>query len=348
MKSVFFEPLFLWLPVKTMVSVTLAKLMDSWGTDYALGGFAYISYDLFRHIPQKQNISEAYSMANSNGSGTPWSYWTNLGGQTIASPALVSNAPNSLYQFALGPDNRVWYSNSNSWQNPKPIKTGYLNSAPSATSCDGNIYVAAAGMNNIICVAASTNRWVWVADPSARPITGAPAITSSGTGRLDIFAQDTNKNIIHIKVTIATGSWDGDIIDSDSAFISSPAAISRKDGRLNLFITGADHHVYQKSFDGSNWSDWSKITGDTIIGASAVTSWGEERIDIVGRNSTAKLIHLWWDGNSWNQETAGNSGDDATFAYDPAIVSRGINSIDCLAVDGNQRLLYSSWNGLGK
>ena len=79
-------------------------------------------------------------------------------------------------------------------------------------------------------------------------ISSGPAVSSWGSGRLDVFARGTDN-------TLYTRSWDGNQWDNwhqlgVEKISSDPAAVSWASNRIDVFARGTDNTLYTKSWDG--------------------------------------------------------------------------------------------------
>jgi hypothetical protein len=93
---------------------------------------------------------------------------------------------------------------------------------------------------------------------SAGPVvSGSPAVTSWGPGRLDFFGVGTDG---HMYQRAWTGAAFGDSVDLGGSFTGSPAVTSWGPGRLDFFGVGTDGHMYQRAWTGTEFGDWFDLT----------------------------------------------------------------------------------------
>lgn len=77
------------------------------------------------------------------------------------------------------------------------------------------------------------------------------------------------------------------------------------------------------------------------MGELAATSWGQDRIDIVGFGPEGNYVHKYWSKDSWSDwENFGGN-----FTSSPSIVSWGPGRLDVFGIDVNGTLLHQYWNG---
>jgi hypothetical protein len=86
--------------------------------------------------------------------------------------------------------------------------------------------------------------------------------------------------------------------------IGDPAVVSWGPGRIDLFVQGGDHRLWQRwtACSGCSWSGWFKPVGDegTLASAPAVTSWAPGRIDVVVQGTDGSTYQRDWDTDSWS------------------------------------------------
>ncbi len=168
-------------------------------------------------------------------------------------------------------------------------------------------------------------------------LTTAPAVSSWGANRLDVFAGGTDNSMYH-------KWWDGnrwsDWESLGGVLTSSPAAVSWGPNRIDTFVRGTDNTLYHKFWNGNRWSDWESL-GGVLTSAPAVSSWAPNRLDVFVRGTDNSLYHKWWDGSRWNDWE--NLGGNLTSS--PAAVSWGPNRIDVFARGTNNELIHKWWDG---
>jgi hypothetical protein len=114
-----------------------------------------------------------------------------------------------------------------------------------------------------------------------------------------------------------------------------PAVVSRSDGRLDVFVRGADRQLWHRAFD-DDWSEWEPLGGQ-IDGSPAVASWSAGRLDVFVRGVDGQLWHKWYEG-AWS-EWAPLGG---MLAAGPSAVSWSAGRLDVFArgIDGQ---LWHKW-----
>ena len=143
----------------------------------------------------------------------------------------------------------------------------------------------------------------------------------------------------------ATTSW----TSLGGGFISSPAS-SVMSGRVDVFAVGGDRALYQKSWNGTQWSGWASL-GGVITADPAAVSWGPNRVDVFARGTDNALWHRWWDTGGWHEwESLGG-----VLLSGPDVASWGPGRLDVFVVGTDSGLWHkafgvggwSNWESLG-
>jgi hypothetical protein len=168
-------------------------------------------------------------------------------------------------------------------------------------------------------------------------LTSAPAASSWGRNRLDVFGRGTNNALWHIYWNGSRWSvWE----DLGGSLTSSPAAVSWGPNRIDVFGRGTNNALWHKWWDGSRWSQWEDL-GGVLTSAPSVSSWALNRLDVFVKGTDNALWHKWWDGSKWNDwESLGGVLTSA-----PAAVSWGPNRIDVFGRGTNNALWHKWWDG---
>ncbi|KAK8091406.1 uncharacterized protein PG998_015221 [Apiospora kogelbergensis] len=140
-----------------------------------------------------------------------------------------------------------------------------------------------------------------------------------------------------------------------------PSVTSWGEGRLDLvYVNGSGGRVMHKYFGGGEWGPSWKGAEDLgghhhHIEAVRSVSWGEDRLDIVGRTRNGSYVHKAWTGHDWFP--AGDKWEDfgGEFFSDPAVVSWSAGRLDVVGLAANASLLHkyyhdgewSAWEDLG-
>jgi hypothetical protein len=157
-------------------------------------------------------------------------------------------------------------------------------------------------------------------EPLAGSAQGAPAATTWGPGRLDVFVRGSGNDLMH---KWYTGSWSGweDLGAPPGGLGSDPGAVAWSSGRIDVFAAGMDGHLWHKWYAGG-WSGWENL-GGIVKGAPAVASWSAGRLDVFVRGSDDQLWHIWYAG-AWSAWEARGG----ILTSSPAAASWGPGRID--------------------
>lgn len=144
-----------------------------------------------------------------------------------------------------------------------------------------------------------------------------------------------------------------------------PSVTSWGEGRLDIvYVNASEGNVMHKYFGGGEWGpSWKGAENlgghHHHIEAVASKSWGENRLDIVGRTKKGAYVHKAWTGKDWYP--SGDKWEDfgGEFFSDPAIVSWGEGRLDIIGHAANGSLMHkyydsrdhggewSAWEDLG-
>lgn len=165
----------------------------------------------------------------------------------------------------------------------------------------------------------------------------APAVSSRGENKLDVFVQGTNNHLMHRWWDGARWSgWE----DLGGALSEAPCAVSWSENHIDCFVRGADKQLWRRCWDGNIWKPWELIGGE-FNSAPTVASWGVNRLDVFVQGTNNHLMHRWWDGSRWSHwEDLGGELTDS-----PAAVSWGSNRIDCFIRGTDKKLQHKWWDG---
>lgn len=194
--------------------------------------------------------------------------WARVGGYFTSPPVVVSWGSGRLDVFARGADftlrhrlfrNGVW---AGDWQN----LGGTLASAPAAVSWGPErIDVFAVGnRDGTTPDGGLVHRW-WDGDlwndweQIAGRATGdevafesAPAVATTGPGRLDVLAVDSTGTLRHTR--FADSAWGNpDPISRPETMRSTPLVLATGTDQVEVIAQGRDHNMWRKTLTGGSW-----------------------------------------------------------------------------------------------
>jgi hypothetical protein len=234
--------------------------------------------------------------------GDDASVWTNSAaylGTSAGDPAIASWRAGRLDAFYRGSDNTLRHK---SWNFGDPAWSAEENlGSPSATNT----------------------------------LTSDPAVVSWGDNRIDIFARDTNGQLVH---KWWAGGWSGWELNM-GAIGNKPAVASQANGSLDVFARNSSNQLITRSYrPASGWSGWGVI-GGVLYSDPAAVSWSNNRLDVFAQNGSAHLQHWWWAGGAWSAaEDLGGSVYGT-----PAVSSWGTNRLDIFARNSSNQLSHLAW-----
>ncbi|MBW4604674.1 MAG: S8 family serine peptidase [Calothrix sp. FI2-JRJ7] len=176
----------------------------------------------------------------------------------------------------------------------------------------------------------------------------APASISPAPNRIDTFTIGKERQIQ--RLSCSDTSWGACEWENLGGFCKQGVAVSGWGTRQDVFTVGADNAVYQMTWDGSTWSNWTSLGGLALSAPTAV-SWGENRIDLFVRSGDHAIYHKYWNGQVWSDWVSLGG----LWLYAPAVTSWGANRLDIFAV-GTDNAVYrkysdgvtwSSWENIG-
>lgn len=118
-----------------------------------------------------------------------------------------------------------------------------------------------------------------------------------------------------------------------------PDVVSWDSTRIDVVSRGAGNAIGHKHLDGTTWSDWLSLGGDTRY-SPAIASWEPGRLDVFYTGTDNNLHHRYWSNNVWSPSWT-NKGGNLTSA--PAAVSWGPDRIDVVARGSDQHTIWHIW-----
>jgi hypothetical protein len=170
--------------------------------------------------------------------------WQKIGGAMASSPAGAVTSSGTVYAFVRRSDNQIWYvkktSGSTSWSSWTSLG-GTFASEPAAVAVGSTVYVfgrvSSGSMRYAIVPSSGTPTWT---DLGGNFKYG-PGVTSSGGGRVDLFAVNQDGTIAYKKAhgTFAT-TWS----NLGGNVTSSPDAASWGNTRIDVVGRGTDNAAW--------------------------------------------------------------------------------------------------------
>jgi len=134
---------------------------------------------------------------------------------------------------------------------------------------------------------------------------GPPAVSTSGDGRIEVFAWGEGQAIWHIAQTTPSNGWGSWSQVAASKNLTHELAVGRNaDGRMEVFSRGTSGvlwHIHQVAPNNS-WSSPESLGGE-IEGRPAVGRNADGRLEVFARGSDGALWHQWQlsAGGTWSR-----------------------------------------------
>ena len=220
-----------------------------------------------------------------------------------------------MYVFVAGYDNALWYNQEN-LQNPNLPNWGWggwislggqLTSSPTAVvQPSGNIDVFAKGPDNLVheisCVNGVWGSWVTIGGQQLASGTG-PAVCGGWSTREDLFIVGTDGALW--QNTLTSSGWSGWASVGGSGFTSSPAAVSRGIGLIEVAVRGSDGTNNEISYANGTWGNWVNLGGQIASGTGpALAVWS---FSPIGSN-TVYVFYTGSDGALYCKNWTESSG----------------------------------------
>jgi hypothetical protein len=258
---------------------------------------------------------------------------------TDDNPSAGSRGPGDVYVAARGGDGAIYERH---WDGaaftPWASIGGIAQSGPAVVPYGSEMHVLVRGADDQLYQNFTANgQWSgWQALGGG--LSSAPAaVQRRGTDVFDVVVRGTDNHIYHRWYSPAAGwsAWDG--LEGDAT--SAPAINSHVNGVLNVFVRGTDGAVWQKSWDGSQYTGWVSLGGQ-IIGAPVAITAVPGTVDLFARGvDRATYQKHYAAGSGW---TDWFRVDPTPMDSSPAAVADGQSAIDLFARQGGG-ISYKFW-----
>jgi hypothetical protein len=125
---------------------------------------------------------------------------------------------------------------------------------------------------------------------------------------------------------------------------SSPGATSSASGAIDVFVTGTDGAVWQRTYSSNAWAGWKSSGGQLASGTGpAACSWGAVRLDLFVQGTDNALWHKSYSGawSGWE-----SLGENVTSSPAAATAS-GSSRIDVFVRGTDSALWWASYPTAG-
>jgi serine/threonine protein kinase len=273
-----------------------------------------------------------------------WNNWVTMDSATN-SAVSATQFGNSLYLFAKGTDNQIYYkttSDGSNWSDWSKIPSGGTPYSLSATQFGGKLYLFATGPGSQgpvwFTIFDGSN---WSSWSSLGGYADEAPYVAQFSGKLYLFAKVSNGSIW---VNTFDGSnWSGwRQIPSDRATNVAVSA-TQFGNSLYLFAKGTDNRVFYKTTsDGSNWSDWSEIpSAGTPYSLSATQFGGKLYLFATGPGSQGQVWFTIFDGSQWSNWSKVTNSVTTNVA---PFVTQFVNKLYLFAITNQNQVTFNVAN----
>jgi hypothetical protein len=244
-----------------------------------------------------------------------WSNWESLGGSLTSNPVVARNEDGRLEVFVLGPNRRlyhIWQVAPNSrWSGWEWLMAGPFDGDPAvARNEDGRLEVFVRGTRQLYHIWQTRPNGNWSNGENLGGNLGSdPQVGQHLDGRLQLFARTSSVNGVGTLATTQQSRPNGEWTVWSSlggAFVGNPAVGRNADGRLEVFVRGADNHLYHiwrrnvRPF----WTDWQPLQGDLH------PQFGDPKVAL-NRGGGLEVYVVGFDSSLWRRwQTRWSSSDD--------------------------------------
>ena len=269
------------------------------------------------------SLQHSWQTTWSNG----WSAWENIPappspvGAGFFAPGVAARANGRLAAFVA--NGALWRREQTAWSNgwtdwlPHGSPPGALVVGPVTAhrSGDGRVEVFTVDdhgrMWNIRQTSPDSgfSEWNDFGTPDVA-LEDRPALARSADGRLELFVTGSDGALYHQwETAVGTLTWSGWVLAGkppNTSFVDHPVLGASADGRLELFVTGADRNIWHswQTRASNGWSGWvSTLPGPGTEGASPdVRASGDGRLELFVVGADGNLWHRWQTqaSNGWS------------------------------------------------
>ncbi|OTA84157.1 hypothetical protein M434DRAFT_400503 [Hypoxylon sp. CO27-5] len=186
-----------------------------------------------------------------------------------------------------------------------------------------------------------------VSGPDLQPIAPAVVAWNYNDTRIDLFAVSrTNSHLLHASWNSEANNWT-DFEDLRGCVTTSPVAVSRTSGVIDVFARGGDAGLWHISYnDGNkNWTNWTRL-GTKIQGQPDAISVTSDSLDVFAWGQDGSMLHKSYDSvsNSWTPNDEFDVLISGTLSGPPKSMSDGTGNLHVFAYNNNNELI---WKTLG-
>ncbi len=197
-----------------------------------------------------------------------------------------------------------------------------------------------------------------VKGPDLQPITPAVVAWDNDDSHLDLFAvARANNHLLHASYESEVVEWT-DYEDLKGFVTTTPVAVSRIPGSLDVFARGGDAGLWHLSYGDGKWSDWTRISGDgkwsdwtrisgdvKIQGAPDAISVDSDSLDVFAWGEDGSMLHKSFDGRSktWEPADGFQAVGNDVLSGPPKAMTDGPGRVSVFAYNRKNKLIWQKF-----
>ncbi|OTA98558.1 hypothetical protein M426DRAFT_325893 [Hypoxylon sp. CI-4A] len=161
--------------------------------------------------------------------------------------------------------------------------------------------------------------------------------------RVDIFSVAKKDNhLLHASLSIQLSGWT-EYEDLGGFVTTSPVAVSREPGIIDIFARGGDAGLWHLSYGNENsiWTNWTRLGNTTIQGKPDAITISSDTIDVFAWGLDGSMLHKIYNSTtkSWTPEDEFSILVEGTLSGPPRAMSDAPGSIHVFAYNNNKQLI---------
>jgi hypothetical protein len=264
----------------------------------------------------------------------PWTDWTSLGatGRRVGTPAVVAG---EIYTRSVDDDIRQLSANGNQWGSWFKPFSGNVSSSPSvASTVSGTservlvVRRVVNGLDTVWAIRRNSGTWGAWTDLGGS-IFGDPVVVWFKS-KLHVLARGTNQRLWR-KILNSDLTTNQDWLQQDPGVMKSSPGAAATSSFLYVYETKSDNTVYQNYDDGSGFTGWASIGGQTPAAPAVIAQTdGQVKVFVRGLNDD-RLWQRVWHGSFWTSWYPSGLDESVSIADSPAVFRLADDRVDVFA-----------------
>ena len=200
--------------------------------------------------------------------GGNW-HWQEMTGKLLdgTSPAAYAFHDGRIGWIVTGESHAVWHAwidAANQYHDYSPLGDGKLSSSPAVTSRVSNVLdVFGRGDSGALYWRSYNNGWSDWTSLGVQLAPGTGPAASSWDIRVDVFYVSTMHNeVFQGSFSVDLSGYHGSaVVPINGASYSSPAAVSRSPGVIDVFVRGGTGDIWNNGYRPYYWTGWGDFGG---------------------------------------------------------------------------------------